>query len=153
MNTQTISPITGGINYWWQLTESQQKYYSDLIPKDITTWTWELTKNQTGLWCFTQAEYGIINETLCNGTEKCIDTWYEKLNNKPAIIGDTISITISKEKLKEYDTEWYWCYCDSDWTAANIYLDLTTKQNIWLCPLLQILFKGKPLSLYLKLNK
>lgn len=151
--TLNIDPIYGPTNYWWNLGDSQQEYFSDLIPKDTTTWDLKLTKNQTGLWCFSEPTYGIINETLCNGTEKCIDTWYEKLNSKAPKIGDTLSLTISKEELSDYDTEWYWCYCDSDWTAANYYLDLTTKQYVWLCPLLQILFKGKPLSLYLKLSK
>ena len=150
--TVTIDPIHGGINYWWNLSHSQQHYYAELLylTHSTTKWTWELTKHESGYWCFSAPDFGIINETLCGGTEKCIDTWYQtKTGNKPEL-GDTLTITVSSEKLNDFDTEWSWCHCDPDWSASNVFLDSNTKQWVWLCPLLQVLFKKKPLNLWLK---
>jgi hypothetical protein len=148
--TLTIDTIDGGLNYWWGLGDSQQEYYSDLIPSSTTTWTWELTKHSSGVWVFSEVDYGIINESLCNGTELCIDEWFFKLKGKPAKQGDELVVTVSKEEIVNADTEWQWCKSDPSWTSSNIYKDMKMNQMVWLCPLLQVLFKGIPLKLWIK---
>ena len=150
---KTIDSMHGAINAWWDLTDAQQNAYSKKIPASTTTWTWSLTKHESGYWCFSEPQYGIINETLCNGTEKIIDSHYELLNGKKPILGDTLTCTISKEKLPEFTTEWYLCYNDYDWKEAHIYIDCMLHEKLWLCPLLQILFKGLPLNLWIHISE
>lgn len=150
--TLTIDPINGGLNYWWNLGDSQQLYYSDLIPNSTTEWTLELTKHSSSVWCFSEPTYGIINESLCNGTELCIDEWFLKLTGKTPQEGDKLTVTISKTELTDSDTEWVWCNAYEGWSGSNVYKDTKTGQTVWLCPLLQVLYKGVPKKLWIKFH-
>ncbi len=138
---------------WWTLPESYQKFIEDnIIPKQ-DTWTLECFKSeQDGIWHFDLPEFLTFKESLCNGTEKCLDYWFETLTGGyTPIKGEQITLTISDKKFDGYTTIISHSHGDEEWdNEANYYIDNSSGIQLWLCPYLQSLFKSLPKTLWLK---
>lgn len=138
---------------WWTLPESYQKFIENhIIPKQ-DTWTLECFKSEKdGIWHFDIPEFLTFQESLCNGTETCLDYWFEQLTGGYSPIkGEQLTLTISDKPIEGHTTTITHSHGDAEWdNDANYYLDNSSGILLWLCPYLQSLFKCLPKKLWLK---
>ena len=134
-------------NFWWALPETVHTYVKSIVP-DKDTWTIHCKKFADETWKFSLPQFLTINESLCGGTEKVIDYWYKHLIHKDAVIGDKIKMTISSKPIKGHTCTLIYLHDDPCWPEASIYMDPKADMDAWLCPYLQVLFKGKPEKLW-----
>ena len=136
---------------WWSLDEATQNVVKALVPnKD--TWVLDCTKQSDGVWVFSLPQFMTFDEALCNGTEKALDWHYNIETGKEAVAGDKMKVTVSSKDLEGAHTTCKFLYADPKWDEASYYLDTVAKMDVWLCPYLQVLFKGVPKTLWLKLE-
>jgi hypothetical protein len=151
MNSLTNFNLSNLMNSWWSLPTSMQDVVKGIVPnKD--TWTLNCSKDKSGVWVFSLPQFLTFNESLCNGTEKVLDYWYEQLVGHCPVIGDKLTVTVSKVKQPKYTTKIVWLYSDPNWPDSNIYFDNGSGMDVWLCPYVQVLFKQVPESLWLTLE-
>jgi hypothetical protein len=137
---------------WWSLPPELQKYIEDqLIPKQ-DSWTLECYKDKSGIWSFDLPEFLTFKESLCNGTEKDLDYWFEQLTGYQPLTGEMLLLEISKKPLNDYTTTCSWLSEDIFWTESNYYIDDLSGKKLWLCPYLQSLFKEIPSTLWFKIT-
>lgn len=108
-------------------------------------------KREDDLYHFNHPHNDTIEELLCNGTEKVIDTHYYFITAKNPIPGDEIEITLTTEKPEnedDYDT--YLTLQETD-DEGSTYLDEVVCDKVWLCPWLQGFFGEVPDEIYIKL--
>ena len=128
-----------------------------MVP-DKNEWTLIITKTIYGDWEFSLPEFLTFNESLCNGTEVSLDAHYLEQTGDQAQPGDKMSLTaINGDNIPvmtptEVTTTLKWLYADEMESDSNFYLDTHTGCTCWLCPYLQVLFKGVPQTLYLQLE-
>lgn len=150
MNINTIFPNfnpEGMMNVWWGLPTSVQSMVKSMVPtKD--TWTLELTKDSSGVWVFSLPQFLTFNESLCNGTEQVVDYWFEQLSGYTPVIKSKMTMTVSSVPSPGFHTSLTWMYEDPLWDGSNYYFDTGSSMDVWLCPYVQVLFKGVPSTLY-----
>ncbi len=108
-------------------------------------------KREDDLYHFNHPHNDTVEELLCNGTEKVIDTHYYFITAKNPIPGDEIEITLTTEKPEnedDYDT--YLTLQETD-DEGSTYLDEVVCDKVWLCPWLQGFFGEVPDEIYIKL--
>lgn len=144
---------------WWSLPTAIQKEMQALIPDDKTSWTWTCYKNSDETWGFDIPYLLTFNEKFMNGTEKCLDQWFEKLSGEPPEIGSKMEMTISSKELNDSTTtisflgdDEFWDYGKDPIEMASYYLCDKTDMTLWLCQYLQFLFKEKPKKMWLQLE-
>ena len=136
------------LNDWWQLSPEVQESVIAVIPKQ-DSWQFNLTKNITGVWVFSLPQYKIINESLCNGTQFVVDEYFSELTGVQPVAGDVFDTTVSSNPKKDFVATWTWLNNDPKWEESNIYKCNKTQLLVWLCPVLQVLFKEVPETLYI----
>ena len=126
---------------YWSLPDSLKKLVASLVPiKD--TWTLNLSKTNNEHWVFTIPL--IKDEALCGGTEKVIDFYYEQLVGTTPNHGDKITMTVSTNSTEDYTTKLTDPHPDCDgYSYGTLYTDDSTDMNVWLCPVLEVMF-GDP---------
>jgi hypothetical protein len=125
--------------------------------------TWQLTlyKNSDDTWGFNIPYLLTFNEKFINGTEKCLDYWFETLIGYTPVIGSKMSLFISSQEITDPTTtiqfigdDDFESFFNSDLKPIDkpsYYLDQKSGYTIWLCQYLQFLFQEKPQKMYLKL--
>jgi hypothetical protein len=155
MNINTIFPDFNPesmLNVWWSLPSTVQEQVKKLVPnKD--TWTLDMSKDKSGVWVFSLPQFFTFNESMCNGTEKVMDYWYEKKFGEKPNTGSKMKVTVSKVMPSTFDTKIVWLYEDPLWTESNIYLDKESMMDVWLCPYVQVLFKEVPQNIWITFKK
>jgi hypothetical protein len=105
-----------------------------------------------GLWAFDHPHDDTIEELLCNGTEKAIDTHYYFLTGNNAVEGNKIRIhltTVEPSNIDDYDTVLTFQDTDEEGTT---YVDEVLCCEVWLCPWLQGYFGEIPENIYVTVN-
>ena len=90
-------------------------------------------KREDGLYHFDHPYNDTVEELLCNGTEKVIDTHYYFITGREPKPGDEIEITlntVNPENEDDYDTVLTFQDNDED---GSTYLDEVLCDNVWLC--------------------
>jgi hypothetical protein len=154
MNINTIFPDFNPksfLNVWWSLPSKVQEQVKKLVP-DQDTWTLKMSKDKSGVWVFSLPQFLTFNESMCNGTEKVMDYWFEKIIGYTPVIGSKMNVTVSKVKPDSFDTKIIWMYEDPLWPGSNIYLDKGSGMDVWLCPYVQVLFKGVPEGMWISFD-
>lgn len=108
-------------------------------------------KREDGLYHFNHPYNDTVEELLCNGTEKVIDTHYYFITGREPKPGDEIEITlntVNPENKDDYDTVLTFQDNDED---GSTYLDEVLCDNVWLCNWLQGYFGEVPETIYIKL--
>lgn len=108
--------------------------------------------NPSGDWGFNLPQFLTFNELLCNGTEKVISYYYEKLSGRKPTTQSRIKLTVSTKELPDTTCRSLWLYEDPLWTGSNYYIDQETRQDIWLCPYLPFLFGNVPQFLFINIK-
>ena len=139
--------ISTELNIWWDY-KNNGWMIPEIPPKK--TWTFKLTKNISGYWIFSFPEYWIINESFCGGTELIIDEFFKDKTGKEPITGDEFDLTATSIKPDSFKSLWEHHSPDPNWTESNIYSCTQTTKFAWLCPMLQPLFGGLPLKLWIQ---
>lgn len=139
---------TTELNDWWTLSPEVQESVIAVIPKK-DSWQFNLTKNITGVWVFSLPQYKINNESLCNGTEFVVDKYFSDLTGKQPVAGDMLETIVSSKPNKGFVTTWTWLNSAPSWQESNYYNCNKTQSIVWLCPVLQVLFKEVPETLYI----
>ena len=136
---------------FWSLTQSVQDQVAALVPKK-DTWTLKLFKQDDDVWTFSIAL--IKDEALCNGTEKVIDNYFKQTNGEDPEPGNSINMTVSTSKPTEYahTTKLEYDGPGGDMQGSSNYTDVKTGMNVWLCPVLPIMFGSVPPVLYVKFS-
>lgn len=137
------------LNTWWGLPETVQKAIAALVPKQ-SKWTLNCKRHEFDVWTFSLPQFLTYEESLCNGTEVVMDAWFEKLTGQKAKANSKMAMTVSSEPLEDYTTLIDFKRDDVDWAGSTIYRDTMLDLPIWLCPYLQVLFKGKPERMWVK---
>jgi hypothetical protein len=137
------------LNSWWHLPETAQKAIAALVPKR-SKWTLNCKRHEFDVWTFSLPQFLTYEESLCNGTEIVMDKWFERLTGEKPETGSAMAMTVSSEPLEDYTTLIDFKRDDVDWAGSTIYRDTVLDLPIWLCPYLQILFKGKPDQIWVK---
>jgi hypothetical protein len=151
MNINTIFPDfkpDSFLNVWWSLPSKVQEQVKKLVP-DQDTWTLKMSKDKSGVWVFSLPQFFTFNESMCNGTEKVMDYWFEKKFGSVPVTGSKMNVTVSKVKPSTFDTKIIWMYEDPLWQKSNFYYDNGSGMDVWLCPYVQVLFKGVPESMWI----
>lgn len=151
MNMNTLFPDFNPeqfLNSWWGIPSTVQEQIKKLVP-DKDSWTLDMSKDKSGVWVFSLPQFFTFNESMCNGTEKVMDYWFEKLIGYTPVIGSKMKVTVSKVKPESFDTKIIWLYEDPMWPQSNYYYDNGSGMDVWLCPYVQVLFKGVPESLWI----
>ena len=150
MNPLTNFSLSNLLNSWWTLSPSIQEKVKSLVPtKD--SWTLHLTKHESGVWVFSLPQFLTFNESLCNGTELVLDQHYEDLMGFTPVNGSKMTLTVSSKPLEDTTTTIEYQGPDDFWTESNYYLDSKYNMLVWLCPYVQVLFKGIPEKMYLNI--
>ena len=137
------------LNSWWGLSPVIQKQVKKLVPnKD--SWSLNMTKDPSGVWTFSLPQFLTFKESMCNGTEKVMDYWFEQKIKYQPVIGSKMTVTVSKVEPSTSDTKLIFLYEDPLWIESSIYLDKGSGMDVWLCPYLQVLFKEVPESLWIQ---
>jgi hypothetical protein len=102
-----------------------------------------------GLWAFDYEPNETVEELLCNGTEKVIDSYYYFTTGKEAVAGSKMRIYLSDEELDEWDTRLNFMEDDED---GNTYLDIVMCDNVWLCRWLNDYFGCAPDYLWIQVD-
>jgi hypothetical protein len=106
-----------------------------------------------GLWAFDHSHGNTVEELLCNGTEKVIDTHYYFLTGNNAVEGDQMRIYLTTEEPEDIDDiDTVLTFQDTD-EEGTTYLDETMCTNVWLCPWLQGYFGEVPETIYIKVDQ
>ena len=108
-------------------------------------------KRTDGLYHFNHPHNDTIEELLCNGTEKAIDTHYYFLTGRNPVPGNTIQITLNTEEPEnedDYDT--FLTLQETD-EEGSTYFDEILYCDVWLCPWLQGFFGEVPEKIYITL--
>ena len=135
------------MNSWWGLPSVIQDKIKSFVPnKD--TWTLDMSKDKSGVWVFSIPQFLTFKESMCNGTELVMDHWYEKVMGYTPVIGSKMKVTVTKVKPESFTTKIIWMYEDPNWSGSNYYYDNGSGMDVWLCPYVQVLFKGVPESLW-----
>lgn len=137
---------------WWSLPKSLQ----DSLQKTFLGKSqWELLpyKNPDGSWGFDLPMLLTINEKLINGTDQCLDYYWEKLMGSKPQPGDQLKMLCSSEPLEDGNCLLLFQGDDDLSPDSSYYLDNESGILCWLCPYLTFLFGSKPNKLYLKLEK
>jgi hypothetical protein len=79
-----------------------------------------------------------------------IDDHYLIKTGKPAETGSRITMVVSSVKPESFDTTINLIGADDFWPEANYYIDTTTNKTVWLCPMVQVLFKGVPETIWIE---
>lgn len=109
-------------------------------------------KREDGLYHFNHSHQDTVEELLCNGTEKVLDTHYYFLTGRTPIADDELKIFITTEEPEnENDYDTVLTFKESD-DEGTVYIDEVMCDDVWLCPWLQGYFKITPEKLYIKLN-
>ena len=74
----------------------------------------------------------------------------KKLTGQKAKANSKMAMTVSSEPLEDYTTLIDFKRDDVNWAGSTIYRDTMLDLPIWLCPYLQVLFKGKPERMWVK---
>jgi hypothetical protein len=151
MNIETIFPNFNPeqfMNVWWGLPTKIQEKIKDMVP-DQESWSLKMTKDKSGVWVFSLPQFMTFNESMCNGTEKVMDYWFEKKIGYTPVIGSKMTVTVSKVKPDSFDTKIIWMYEDPMSPQSNYYYDNGSGMDVWLCPYVQVLFKGVPEGLWI----
>ena len=154
MNLNTLFPNfnpTSMLNVWWDLPTNVQEMVKGLVP-DQDSWTLHLTKDKSEVWVFSLPQFLTFNESLCNGTELVLDYYYEKLSGKVSKKGDKMTLVVTDTKPEQFTCKSFWVQSDPLWPESNEYCDSETGMLVWLCPYLQVLFKGVPENLYFNME-
>jgi hypothetical protein len=151
---------------WWSLPQST---VDQLLEKTgQTSWTLEVYKNKDGTWGFDLPDLLTKNEKFVNGTQDVLDSWYSQLyyesgkytNGKPSP-GEKLLVTVSSEYFQDSNTTLLYWEDDNTYGSKDSpsllkpswYFDTTQGSKLWLCQYLQFLFKEKPPTLWVKLEK
>ena len=138
-------------NFWWALPESIHTYIKSIVPhKD--TWTLDCKKHDDGTWKFSLPQFLTFKESFCGGTEKVIDHWVTSITGAAPETGDKATVTCSSKKIKDATCTLIYLYDDPGWPEASIYMDPKADMDAWLCPYLQVLFKGKPEKMWVTIT-
>jgi hypothetical protein len=151
MNINTIFPDfdpDNMMNVWWSLPTNIQDKVKQLVP-DKDVWTLNMSKVDSGVWVFSLPQFLTFNESMCNGTEKVMDYWFEQLVGHTPVTGSKMKVTISKVQPTSFTTKIIHLFEDPMWPESNIYYDKGSEMDVWLCPYLQVLFKSVPESLWI----
>lgn len=138
-------------NFWWSLPEEVHDAVKAMVP-DKDTWTLNCKKFADSTWKFSIPQFLTFNESFCGGTEKVIDYWVKSITGEVPTTGDKATITCSSKKIPDATCALIYLYDDPSWTEASIYMDPKADMDAWLCPYLQVLFKGKPEKLWIKIE-
>ena len=109
-------------------------------------------KREDCLYHFNHPHQDTLEELLCNGTEKVIDTYFYFLTGRAAVPGNEIEIYLTTEEpenVDDYDTSLKFMCADSE--GSTYYYEVTCEE-VWFCPWLQGYFENIPDNLYIKLN-
>lgn len=148
----------------WSVTAGDLKCTWWLLPKAATKLLKPLTKltdkysltlykcEGEGDWYFDVPYLLTWKESLCGGTEKVLDTWFEKLSGSTPTSSSKLKCLLSPKPLKGYTTKLTYYGNDKCWSESSYYLDETTDLLCWFCPYLPWLFDGKPKELYVKFS-
>jgi hypothetical protein len=152
MNMKTLFPDFNPesmLNVWWGLPTKVQNMVKSMVP-DQDSWTLQMKKDSSGVWVFSLPQFMTFNESMCNGTEKVMDYWFEQKTGYVPVTGSTMDVTVSKKNPmgSPFDTKLSWMYEDPYWSGSNYYLDTMSGMDVWLCPYVQVLFKGVPESMW-----
>jgi hypothetical protein len=152
MNMQTLFPNFNPesmLNVWWGLPPKVQDIVKSMVP-DKDSWTLHMKKDPSGVWVFSLPQFLTFNESMCNGTEKVMDYWFEQKTGYLPVNGSTMSLTVTKKNPmgSPFDTKLTWMYEDPSWPGSNYYMDTMSGMDVWLCPYVQVLFKGVPESMW-----
>ena len=138
------------LNTWWGLSEITQNAMKALVP-DQDSWTLECHKHQSGVWTFSLPQFLTFDESLCNGTEDVIDWHFTNFTGYKPAVGEKLTLTVSTKEPSsdEIFTKCLHMYEDPMSPESNIYYNSESDMDVWLCPYLQVLFKGVPTHLYI----
>ena len=131
-------------NIFWSYPLWLRKLVNHLIKKR-DTWTLHATKNVDGDYVFTYPPF-IWNESLCGGTEECIDFHAAAHLGRAPVPGDTVVLTVSCDELPNPTTVLEWQ--EDDGYGGNWYLDSRAVLPMWLCGVAQVLFGYAPSRLW-----
>lgn len=128
---------------FWAMPTPAQSWIASLIkPKD----EYELKifwSEKDQYWIFHMPPF-IWNEGLLGGTELALNFWYQKLSGQPAKQGSKMKLKLTSFEPKQWDAKAYYIQDDPIWMEASEYWEPESKHQLWLCPMLQILFGSKP---------
>ena len=138
------------LNSWWSLTETVQNGVKALVP-DKQSWKLDCYKHKSGVWTFSLPQFLTFNESLCNGTEDVIDYHFTEFTGYKPSVGEKLTLIVSKTKPSDDEiyTVCLHMYEDPMSPESNIYYNSESDMDVWLCPYLQVLFKGVPSHLYI----
>jgi hypothetical protein len=136
---------------WWALPEEVKAEVAAIVPEQ-DSWTLN-TYKEGSYWSFDLPEFLTWQELFCGGTELVLDYFYKVITGGATPKdGSYLKLTVSSKKMKGATTKCVFLYPDPKSTSSSYYLDTTTGLDVWLCPYLQVLFKGVPDELYLKME-
>jgi hypothetical protein len=131
-------------NVYWMYPEWLRSLVDRLIKKR-DTWVLQATKTVDGEYIFTYPPF-IWNESLCGGTEECIDFHAAFKLGRAPVAGDTVELTVSCHELPNATTVLEWQ--EDDGFGGNWYLDARAVLPMWLCGVAQVLFGYAPSRLW-----
>jgi hypothetical protein len=134
------------LNVWWGLPTSVQDMVKSMVP-DQDSWTLKMKKDSSGVWVFSLPQFLTFNESMCNGTELVMDYWFEQKTGYQSVLDSVMTVTVSKVEMPS-DTKLSWLKEDTLWPGSNYYKDTGCDMDLWLCPYVQVLFKGVPESMW-----
>ena len=135
-------------NLFWKYPEWLRSLVDRLIRKR-DTWTLHATKTVDGEYVFTYPPF-IWNESLCGGTEECIDFHLSYLIDRAPHAGDKVELTVSCEEMAKPTTVLEWQ--EEDGFGGNWYLDTRAVLPMWLCGVAQVLFGYAPSKLWVQVK-
>ncbi len=151
--TATLTP-TNPPTTCWSLSEEDQQYIADSIPKQ-DTWVLNVVRNSQGFWYFDLPEYDIYNELFVGGTELSLDWHYLDLCLAQGLEIDLesaqLEMVVSSRPIDDCTTTLSLMCFDKEEPNASYYKDMRSDITCWLCPMLYYMFKEVPGTLYLDL--
>ena len=135
-------------NTYWLLPTPIRNLLNRLV-EARSSWELHLRKDQDGCYYFNYPPIA-WNESLCGGTELCIDALALKLTGRTPATGDKLIVLASDEPIPNPATILEWR--EDDGFGGNYYHCTTTGKEAYLCGMSQVLFSYVPSRLYISLS-